>query len=384
MPHLTRRAILGSAAFAGSVSMARAESAAVVSADWSSVVGIAESATAAGTTPGLQISVRRGEEVLFSQGFGLSNIETQTPVAPTSVFRIGSITKEFTAALVLSLAEGGYVSPDDRLGRFFPGFPRPDVSLEQLITHTSGLSNYTNVVPAETYLEQSRLDRTTEEMVSVVAAATPLQLFASGSGWAYSNSGYVLLGAVIEQVTGSYADALAHLVGPLGLSATAVDDASDVVPARASGYVARPDIADRFANAPFASMSYAGASGAMRSTADDLGRWRSALLDGRVVREPTLRKLITPVRLGAGDLPTSSSGEPILYGGGVYLDPIAGAPALRGGGTIQGFAATCDTLIESRQTLTILMNVDPNSASGLSTLRRDLRRAINAVIDAAA
>lgn len=348
--------------------------------DWSAVDAIAEAAVLARVTPGLQICLRRDGEILYSRGFGLGNLETGTVVGPASVFRIGSVTKEFTAALVLPMAEKGQLGLGDPLARFLPRFPLSGVTVSQLLTHTSGLSNYTSTMSAEEYLRQSGQERSMQEMIDIVSQAQPLAVSEAGAGWAYSNSGYILLGAVIEHVTGSYAEAMDQMLAPLNLRATAVDDGTDVVPGRVSGYFAKPQAAAGFANAPYAAMSYAGASGAVRSTAEDLCRWRSALLDGRVLGEKALAFMTTPVRLQSGELPRDGSGSEVRYGGGVFLDPLDGQPALRGGGAIQGFVATCDTAIAAKQTLAILLNVDGNGAEGLPALTRDLKRAVRQVL----
>jgi len=181
---------------------------------------------------------------------------------------------------------------------------------------------------------------------------------------------------VVESITGSYAQAMAEFLGPLGLQSTAVDDGREVVEGRVSGYVAQPEASAKFANAPYAAMSYAGASGAMRATAEALCLWRSALLSGRVVSADSLTFMTTPARLSNGALPTDESGSEIVYGAGVYLDSMEGRPALRGGGAIQGFVAVCDTVIPSRLTTAILLNVDGNGATGVRSLMRDLRRAV--------
>lgn len=382
MLHLTRRGMVGAAALAAPALMAgmTVSDPRPAASDWSAITQIAEAAIASGVTPGLQISVGERDQVHFSRGFGLANLETETAVAKTSVFRIGSITKEFTAALLLSLAGRGRLTLGDPVGRYLPDFPLPDLNLDQLLTHTSGLSNYTSAVTAEVFLQQSRLDRTPAEMVAVVSTAEPLQQFPAGSNWAYSNSGYILLGAVIEAITGDYAEALAEFLRPVGLQHTAVDNAADIVAGRVSGYAAIVDTEGEFENASFVAMTNAGASGAMRSTADDLNRWRSVLLAGELLSEASLRKIITPVRLASGELPSDESGGSVFYGGGVYLDPLDGAPAMRGGGAIQGFSASCDTVIQSGLSIAILMNVQPHGAPGFSALGRDLRRAVQAVI----
>jgi CubicO group peptidase (beta-lactamase class C family) len=349
---------------------------------WNAVEAVGQAAILSQAVPGMQVCVRRGDAVLFSRGFGLSNLETRTATDAKSVFRIGSVTKEFTAALVLSLAEKGRLRLDDPLGRFLPSFPVPALTLGQLLTHTSGLSNYTSTVSAQTYLEQSRQDRSMQEMVEVVAGAEPLVMSEPGAAWAYSNSGYVLLGAVIESIAGSYAQAMADFLRPLGLQNTAVDDGREVIDGRVSGYVAQPEASAKFANAPYAAMSYAGASGAMRATAEELGLWRSALLSGWVVSADSLAFMTTPARLSSGGLPTDDAGSEILYGAGVYLDPMEGRPALRGGGAVQGFVAVCDTVIPTRLTTAILLNVDGNGAPGVRTVMRDLRRAVRDAVAA--
>jgi CubicO group peptidase (beta-lactamase class C family) len=381
---VSRRTLLGATAASGVVATgALAKSAAPAVGDaWNAVEAVGQAAILSQAVPGMQVCVRRGDAVLFSRGFGLSNLETRTATDAKSVFRIGSVTKEFTAALVLSLAEKGRLRLDDPLGRFLPSFPVPALTLGQLLTHTSGLSNYTSTVSAQTYLEQSRQDRSMQEMVEVVAGAEPLVMSEPGAAWAYSNSGYVLLGAVIESIAGSYAQAMADFLRPLGLQNTAVDDGREVIDGRVSGYVAQPEASAKFANAPYAAMSYAGASGAMRATAEELGLWRSALLSGWVVSADSLAFMTTPARLSSGGLPTDDAGSEILYGAGVYLDPMEGRPALRGGGAVQGFVAVCDTVIPTRLTTAILLNVDGNGAPGVRTVMRDLRRAVRDAVAA--
>lgn len=352
-------------------------------ADWSAIDAIVETAIAARVTPGLQLCVRDRENELFSKGYGVANLETGSPVTPDTVFRIGSVTKEFTAALVLRLSERGLLSLNDQVGQHLQVPAEVGVvTLAQLIGHVSGLSNYTSAQSAEEYLVNSRMDRTTAEMVGVVLATQPLFLSKPGSAWAYSNSNYILLGAVVEAVTGKpFAEAVrVELSAPLSLSSLAVDDEDQVVGGRASGYFAKLEATTGFANAPFAAMSYAGASGSIRSTASDLCRWRSALMAGNILASPSMDFMFAPARLSSLENIDRNASPAIDYGAGLYLNPIAGRSALRGGGSIQGFVATSDSLLAEQITWTILLNVDGNGTTGLRELMRDLQAHIRSAV----
>lgn len=367
----------------GLLAAANGVSAQSVRSGWSELDRLVESAITSHVTPGLQLCVRGPDGELFSKGYGSANLEAGTAVTADSVFRIGSVTKEFTAVALLRLADQGLLSLEDPLDRHLPAAgAMGKITLAQLMSHTSGLNNYTAAQTAEEYLRNARLDRSTSEMVEIVARTTPLFLFEPGTDWAYSNSGYVLLGAVIESLRGlPLPEAFQDLVlGPLSLSRSAVDDAANVVSGRAAGYVADTEAPEAFLNAPFAAMSYAGASGSMRSTASDLCRWRSALLSGQVLSADALKVMLSPVRLSNGAAPVTKSADgresQIRYGGGLYLDPVRGRPAMRGGGGIQGFVAVCDSLIDTRVTWSVLMNVDGNGATGLGELLGGVQRTI--------
>lgn len=355
----------------------------ITGADWTAIDAIAETAIAARVTPGAQLCVRDRENELFSKGYGVANLETGSPVTPDTVFRIGSVTKEFTAALVLRLSEQGFLSLNDPVGRHLQ-LPSEvgAITLAQLIGHVSGLSNYTSTQSAEEYLVNSRMVRTTAEMVGVVLAAKPLFHSRPGSEWAYSNSNYILLGAVVEAVTGKpFAEAVRiNLSSPLSLSSLAVDDEDQVVGGRASGYSANLEVATGFDNAPFAAMSYAGASGSMRSTASDLCRWRSALMAENVLARSSMDFMFAPARLSSSEVANRNVSQAIDYGAGLYLNPIAGRSALRGGGSVQGFVATSDSLLAEQITWTIIMNVDGNGATGLPELMRDLQAQIRNIV----
>lgn len=333
--------------------------------------------------PGLQISVRQGQQILFEQGFGQANLETATSLTSSSVMRIGSVTKQFTAATILLLEEEGKLSVSDRLARYLPTVPRAeDLTLERMLNHTSGLGNYTDAPSLEAFLNAGRPDRTTGDMVALVAGADNLMKFEPGSAWAYSNTAYVLLGAVIEAVDGKLlAESLRdRLFRPVGLTATAVDSAGDVVAGRASGYTnaAHPS---GFENASFVSMSYPGAAGAMRSTTTDLCRWHQALLGGRVLSDSSIAKMLRPATLADGTIPKDGAAD-VRYAFGLELSPAGERAVVGHGGGIHGFAAYVGTYIEADLTVATIVNADggftggPNANAKVRAIRNAIRDAV--------
>lgn len=318
---------------------------------------LAQSLIDDGVTPGFQLSIRKGGDLVFSQGFGLANIETSTPTTSATVFRIGSVTKQFTAAILLLLEQDGRLSLSDTLDRFVPSVPRAnEISLLRMLNHTSGLGNYTDVDDPKDFFQAGRLDRPTSEMIDWMVARPRLMVFEPGAGWAYSNTAYVLLGAVIEAVTGQPYGAVMkeRLFDPLGLTATAVDDPALILPGRANGYTR--DIGDAagapLLNASYLSMTFPGAAGAIRSTTDDLCRWHQALFGGRVLGATALETMLTPATLADGS-PALTGGQPVNYGLGIGVGPIASHT-----GGINGFISYLGTHREADVTVATVVNVD--------------------------
>lgn len=340
--------------------------------DWSSLDTSAGRAIAARLTPGLQMSVMKDGRLAYSRGFGFSNLAAETPVTATTMFRIGSLTKQFTAAALLLLAEDGRLSLDDRLQRFMPDFPRADqISLRQMLTHTSGLA----AVPRLNMRNATRPDWDAQTYLAAVLNANPLFVFQPGAGFLYSNVAFHLLGWVIEIASGqAYSSFLrTRLFDPIGLGHTAVDDAGAVVPQRASGYA--QGTRGGFRNSDFISMSLPGAAGSLRSTADDLVRWHSALLAGELLRPASLEAFLTPGRLNGGALPTrlsrgsSASRETIEYGLGIALGTENGRRHVTHAGGINGFQSELKSYLAERVSVACLINMEggragPDSGSG--------------------
>ncbi|WP_372784626.1 serine hydrolase domain-containing protein [Phenylobacterium sp.] len=316
-------------------------------------------------TPGLQVCVSHHGKVVFSEGFGKADLEWGMPMTPTSVCRIGSVSKQFTAAAVLLLAQDGKLSLDDKLSRFFPDFPNAErLTLHRMLSHTAGLGNYTATTPPELVWQQSRTDRSSAEILDLMRASSAKLIFEPGTDYRYSNTGFVLLGLVIEKATDRpYRDVLqTRLFAPLGLTRTAVDSVTEIVPRRAAGYSNDPAAPSGFDNASFTSMTYPAGAGAIRSTCEDLCAWHAALLGGRVLQPAMLSAMLTPVTLNDGSLPTQKDrkGEAttVRYGFGIGVSPIEGHRAASHGGNIQGFASNLETLRDAGLSIAMIINSD--------------------------
>lgn len=340
---------------------------------------VAAKALADKSVAGFAVAVLRDGRVVHAKGYGMADLEHRVPVAADTVFRVGSITKEFTAAAILKLAEQGKLSLDDTLNRYVPNFPRgQEVSLRQLLLHISGIRNYTSL-PG--FLPQSPREFTTDEMIALIAGADPLYDFAPGMGWSYSNSGFYLLGVVVEKASGQrYADFVrTSLIAPLGLQSVAVDDMADIVPGRSEGYDKAPGTPAGFRNAGHLSLSVASAAGAVRATAVDLARWHEALLGGRVIKPASVKLMLQPGRLTDGRLASAArkpspgeTGPPSDYGFGITTTTRDGRRSVGHGGSINGFNANVQTFPAEKVTVVLLTN----TGGGTAPLMRDLTNAI--------
>lgn len=336
---------------------------------------IAQGLIAERRTPGLQVAVRRGPEVIFDEAFGSANLETRTGLTPVSPMRIGSVTKQFTGAALLSMESDGLLRLSDPLSKFFPDFPRAaDITLDRMLTHTSGLGNYTNRVNRADFIQDARRDRDAAALLQAMRETETLQVFEPGTGWAYSNTAYVLLGLVIEQVAGTPWAAVmrARLFDPTGLTMTGMDDTAEVQPNRASGYTNDPGSESGFKNASYIAMSYPGAAGALRSTARDLVLWHQALLGGQVLAPAALERMLTPATLNDGTLPTVN-GQPRQYGYGVSVGTIDDRSAVSHGGGIFGFSSDLTTLRQADVSIAIIANTD---SGDLEAGRRAMRNVV--------
>jgi D-alanyl-D-alanine carboxypeptidase len=318
-----------------------------------------------GKAVGAVIEVAQSGRVIFARGYGRRTLDSDDPVTTRTQFRIGSLTKQFTAAAILQLVGEGKLSLDDHLSAYFPDFPRAsEVTIRQLLTHTSGIHNYTEFGLNLWTLYQFTRDHTTAGWVAHIARQKPLYDFAPGTAWHYDNSGFFLLGAIVEKVSGQSLGQYFHdhLFQPLSMNDTALDGNSDLGPDRAEGYEhagSRPGVFTR--PIPIAMTVPAGA-GALRSSTRDLLKWNDALFQGRVVRPDLVKTMMTPARLNDGRLASEnrvdmeaaeSHGE---YGFGLRVGQFGGHPEIGHEGDIFGFNAAMDTYPDDQLTVVVLAN----------------------------
>jgi CubicO group peptidase (beta-lactamase class C family) len=277
-----------------------------------------------GPVAGMSVAVVRGRDTVVMKGYGFADVENDVPATAQTVYRIGSITKQYTAAAVLQLVEQNKISLDDSLGKHLPAAPAGwrKVPIRQLLNHTSGIPSYTSAGPR--WMSRMRLDLPHDSLIGIVAGDS--MDFAPGSQWRYNNTGYYLLGMLLERVTGrSYADVVRdQLVAPLGLTATMYCGTRPLIKRRAQGY----QVADeKLVNADPLSMSQPFAAGALCSTGGDLIAWQRALAAGRVVKQASYASMTTP----------EGAAVRSHYGYGLASDSLAGRPRVQHGGGINGF-----------------------------------------------
>ena len=238
------------------------------------------------------VLVARDGEILLDRGYGLANREWNVPNAGDTRFRLGSLTKQFTAVAILLLNERGLVDLDAPVKRYLPDAPAAwdQVTVRHLLTHTSGIADFTRF---EDFEAQKTRPATTADLIARFRDR-PLD-FQPDARWAYSNSGYIVLTAIIEQVSGqTYADFVsANLFQPLGMADTGYDTHAAILARRASGYVPS---AQGIVNADYVDMSIPQGAGALYSTTRDLLKWEQGLFGGRLLRPASLTALTTPYR----------------------------------------------------------------------------------------
>jgi CubicO group peptidase (beta-lactamase class C family) len=294
------------------------------------------------------VLVARGDEILLSKGYGEANLEWHVANAPDTKFRLGSLTKQFTAALVLLLEERGKLTTDDPLSKHLPDLPAAwsGITLHHLLTHTSGIPNVTALKEFATYQPFA----TTVEKTIALVRDKPLD-FAPGERMSYSNSGYLVLGHLVERITGQdYASALkANILDPLGMADTGLDSNAALIPRRAAGYTPSPN---GLVNAGFVHMSVPHGAGAMYSTTQDLLRWHRGLFGGKVLSAASLKKMITPFKNN--------------YALGISVITLNGKTRITHGGGIQGFNTTLSYDPDARISVVVLANVNGPTADNLA------------------
>ena len=302
--------------------------------------------------PGLSVAVLRHDRVVLARGYGFADVENRVPATDSTIYQSGSLGKQFTAALVLQLADSGRLRLDDPIRRFLPEGPAAwdSITVRHLLTHTSGIPDYTDS------LVDLRRDYTEDELVRL-AAGLPLQ-FRPGDRWSYSNTGYVLLGVLIHRVSGQfYGDLLRERVfGPLGMRSARVISEAAIVPNRADGY--------RLVDGKLEHQEWVSptlnttADGSLYLTVHDLVRWVRGLDTGRVLNAADLEAAWTPVRL--------NDGGSYPYGFGWMLEPIRGRPHVGHTGAWQGFRTSLQRFPDAGLTVIVLANLEQANPYAIS------------------
>lgn len=329
---------------------------------------------ASGKSAGVAVEISAHGRTVFARGYGWKVLGESAPVQPNTEFHIASVTKEFTAAAILQLIQQGRLRLDDKLSKFFPTFPGGDrVTVRELLNHTSGIHNYTEFGWKVWTLIELTHHHTTAEWVRHIEQQHPLYDFPPGTAWHYTNSGFYLLGAIVEKLSGmSLHDYFAkYLFDPLDLTRTAIDSGSDSAtgPDGAEGYLGGGK-AGSFKPIPWYedfSMSNPGGAGALRSTADDMTTWTNALFSGRVFDPRLFEAMITPARLLDGkmasarrvNMPSSEPGGD--YGFGIRIGRLDGQPEIGHEGDIPGFQAAVYTYPQQGFTVVVLANTNDSA-----------------------
>lgn len=287
---------------------------------------IAEDARARRSIPGLSIVITRGDQVVLAKGYGTADLDSGALATPRTVYQIGSISKQFTAAAILLLGERGEISLDDRISEILPDLSAEwrDVRLRHLLHQTSGVPDF--LFLPEFAAQASDLHRSAAELRAIIARQ-PLQ-FLPGERWSYSNSNYTLLAAAIERITGEPYDRFLEreFFRPLGLGSIHHCAPLPTAPDHARGYGLRDGSVTA---APPENMNWARGDGGLCANAGDLARWARALAAGRIISPSSYQRMTTADPVRDGTAPS--------YGFGLSLVDLAGRRKVAHHGAMTGF-----------------------------------------------
>jgi CubicO group peptidase (beta-lactamase class C family) len=303
----------------------------------------------------LSIAVARQGEIVFEKAYGVADAEFDVPADTRTMFRIGSVTKQFSSAIAMRMIERKELALDDELSKYVPEFPLQGrtVTVRHLLNHTSGIPSYTDV--GDEWRAKWPLELTHEELLALVAGK-PFQ-FEPGASWHYNNSGYYLLGMVLEKVSGKpYAQlVIDELAKPLGLERTRYDSNVELIKNRAQGYTMRDGT---LVNDQMIGMNQPGAAGGLLSTAGDLARWMVALRGGKVVSPQSFAAMTEGTKSGDG---TGAN-----YGYGLGLSELEGRKRIEHGGGIFGFNSMLAWYPQGDVVVAVISSSEPVSSARIA------------------
>lgn len=298
--------------------------------------------------PGAVFMVAKGGKLIYRKAFGKANVELDVDLTPDNVFQLGSMTKQFTAVAILQLAEQGKLDLKAPIVKYIPDYPAGDkITIHHLLTHTSGIKDFTKMKSLNKIAQQ---DLSPKELIDFFKNE-PVD-FAPGEKFEYNNSGYVVLGYIIELVSGeTYENYVKkNIFDKAGMKHSRYANDIAIVPKRAYGYRKNDD---GYVNKNRISFSIPFSSGSLMSTVDDMVQWQNALNKNILVNASTIKKAFTTYQL--------NNGEAFTYGYGWHLKEINGIPIREHGGSIFGFK-TMGVYIPSADIYVIgLSNCDCNS-----------------------
>ena len=295
--------------------------------------------------PGASVLVVRNDSAIVRASYGLADVDSAAPVTPATNFRLASLSKQFTAMSVLQLVAEGKVLVHDPASKYLPELPpfAHAVTVQHLLTHTSGLSDYEDFVPdTQTYQVHDA------DVLTLIAARSESLLFAPGTAWRYSNTGYALLSLIVERVSGRpFADVLrTRIFEPVGMAHTvAHQDGRTVIAHRAYGHGVHGGTVERTDQSNTSAVL---GDGGIYSSIDDLTAWDAALTRGSLLPDSLWREATTPFVL--------RDGHPTQYGYGWFVDTFAGERRMRHHGETRGFTNIIYRFPARRLTIVVLTN----------------------------
>jgi len=298
-------------------------------------------------SPGATVIVMKDGQTVYKKAYGTANLELGVPVAIDTRFRLASVTKQFTAAAILQLHDRGLLDVDSPIAKYLPDFPGGDkLTVYHLLTHTAGIPDF----------------------ISYEQAKQVPQEFAPGERMNYSNTGYVMLGLIIENISGKSYEAYLkeNIFDPLGMKDSGYDHHETILRNRASGYLFDP-AGRTYVNAPFQEMKGVFAAGALYSTVEDMGRWDQALYGDRILKPESIARAFKPVTL--------TSGRRANYGCGWMISQVRGLREVGHGGDINGFNTYIARYPDQNFSVIVLSNVGMRPPGPLPTAT-DLARKV--------